>query len=171
MPGSHREFPSGDPPRFAPCRTGRTAARTGAMWTMLIETTASKGANVSTSHVAALASRGSGNRTFVSALNLIQLAVLAREAPSGSVGSQLSPGIASAKYTACSPVPQPISSTLPRSSRLKTFRIGSAFRAAEGEFMRRSASSTRCSRATGRDFSVSLCMWCESAQTSHRASG
>ena len=39
--------------------------------------------------------------------------VLAREAGSGSLGSQVRAGIASAKHTACSPVPQPISSTTP----------------------------------------------------------
>ena len=83
----------------------------------------------------------SGASTFFNPANLIQLAVLARASASGSLGCQVRSGIASAKHTACSPVPQPISSTTPciGRTRLRTSRIGFEFRAAEGENMRWSA--------------------------------
>src|SRR5262245_5992412 len=99
----------------------------------------------------------SGASTFFSPVNLIQLDVLARASASGSLGCQVRLGIASAKHTACSPVPQPISNTAPSvgRTRFRTARIGAEFRATEGENMRWSALTPRRSSATGERFSFS----------------
>src|SRR5262249_22227094 len=61
--------------------------------------------------------------------------MLARASASGSLGCQVRCGSAAAKYTACSPVPLAISSTVPRagSTRRSTARIGSRLRATAGE--------------------------------------
>src|SRR5205807_3705022 len=123
---------------------------------MLSDTMASNGAVCSTPHAFAHTSISSGGSTLLSPANLIQLAVLARESASGSLGTHVRPGIAPAKCTACSPVPQPISSTTPCGgrTRFRTARIGAAFRATVGENMRWSALTPRCSSATGGRFSL-----------------
>src|SRR5215469_11363182 len=61
--------------------------------------------------------------------------MLARASASGSVGCHVRCGSAAAKYTACSPVPLAISSTVPcaGSTRRSTARIGSRLRATAGE--------------------------------------
>src|SRR5215217_5568423 len=61
--------------------------------------------------------------------------MLASASASRSVGCQVSAGNAAAQWTACSPVPLAISSTIPRagSTRRSTARIGSRLRAVEGE--------------------------------------
>src|SRR3954462_1665148 len=76
---------------------------------MLSDTMASNGAVCSTPHAFAHTSISSGGSTLLSPANLIQPAVLARESASGSLGNHVRLGIAPAKCTACSPVPQPIS--------------------------------------------------------------
>jgi hypothetical protein len=75
-----------------------------------------------------------------------------REAPSGSLGSQTSLGSALAKQMACSPVPDPISSTMPLlgRTRVSTSRIGPQLRAAEGENCRALLTPLRSSTTTGR---------------------
>jgi hypothetical protein len=77
--------------------------------------------------------------------------MLAREAASGSLGSQTSLGSALAKQMTCSPVPDPISSTLPlpRKTRVSTSRIGPELRAAKGENCRASLTPLRSSATTG----------------------
>src|SRR5947209_16542096 len=70
---------------------------------MLSDTMASNGAVCSTPHAFAHTSISSGGSTLLSPANLIQLAVLARESVSGSLGSHVRLGIAPAKCTACSP--------------------------------------------------------------------
>src|SRR4051812_2675567 len=108
---------------------------------MFIDTMASNGAVFSTPHAFVHTSILSGESTLLSPVNLIQLEVLARASESGSLGRQVRLGIAPAKCTVCSPVPQPISSTAECAgrTRLRTSRIGAKFRAAEGEYMRWSA--------------------------------
>src|SRR3954447_25268055 len=105
---------------------------------MLSDTMASNGAVCSTLHDFAHTSISSGGSTLLSPVNLLQLAVLARESESGSLGNHVTLGITPAKCTACSPVPQAISSTMPFAgrTRLRTSRIGAEFRAAVGENMR-----------------------------------
>src|SRR5215475_4501204 len=119
---------------------------------MFSDTMASNGAVCSTPHAFAHTSISSGGSTLLSPANLIQLAVLVRASESGSLGHQVRLGIAPAKCTACSPVPQPISSTAECAgrTRLRISRIGATFRPAEGEYMRWSALTPRCSSATGR---------------------
>ena len=75
--------------------------------------------------------------------------MLAREAASGSLGSQRSPGSAFAKQMTCSPVPDPISSAMPffGRTRVSTSRIGPRLRAADGENSR--ASPTRLRTESG----------------------
>ena len=73
--------------------------------------------------------------------------MLAREAESGSLGSQTSPGSAVAKQMTCSPVPDPISSAMPffGRTRVSTSRIGPQLRAADGENCRASPARLRTS--------------------------
>src|SRR5438128_1041529 len=86
---------------------------------MLSDTMASNGAVGSTPHDFAHTSISSGGSTLLSPVNLIHLAVLTRESESGSLGNHVTLGIAPAKCTACSPVPQPISSTTPFAGRTR----------------------------------------------------
>ena len=93
-----------------------------------------------------------GARTLASPSVAIHASMLAREAASGALGSQTTLGGALAKQMACSPVPDPISSTMPFLGRtcVSTSRIGPQFRAADGENCRASLVGLRCSTATGR---------------------
>src|SRR5215216_6397590 len=127
---------------------------------MFSDTIASNGAVCSTPHAFAHTSISTGGSTLLSLVNLIQLAVLARESASGSLGNHVRLGIASAKCTACSPVPQPISSTKRSEgrTRFRTARIGAEFRETVGENMRWSAPTPRCSSATGGRLSLSSVM-------------
>lgn len=111
---------------------------------------ASKCPACSTPHCPEHTSISSGGSTFSCPANLIQLDVLARASASGSLGCQVRFGIAPAKHTACSPVPQPISSMAPCAgrTRFRTARMGAEFRATEGENMRLSAVALRFSNAT-----------------------
>jgi hypothetical protein len=79
--------------------------------------------------------------------------MLAREAASGSLGSQTSSGSALPKQTVCSPVPDPISRTIPflGNTRVSTFRIGPQLRAADGENCRASPTGLRSSTAIWRE--------------------
>ena len=69
----------------------------------------------------------------------------------GSLGSQTSLGSALAKQTTCSPVPDPISSTMPffGRTRISTSRIGPQLRAADGENCRASPPQLRSLTGSG----------------------
>ena len=116
------------------------AASQGAMWTMFKEIIASNGASSSTPHTPSRTSMATGVRTLGSPSVALHALMLAREAESGSLGSQTSPGSAFAKQMTCSPVPDPISSATPcfGRTRVSTSRIGPQLRAADGENCRAS---------------------------------
>jgi hypothetical protein len=103
-----------------------------------------------------------GARTLASPSVAIHASMLAREAASGSLGSQTSLGSALAKQMACSPVPDPISSTMPffGRTRVSTSRIGRQLRAADGENCRASPVGLRSSTTTGHggwsEFDISI---------------
>ena len=95
--------------RAAPAINAVVAAH-GAMWIMLMHTTASA---VSTGQGCRQTSRSSGARTLDTPVCAIQARMEARSSGSGSLGCHVRCGIASAKWTTCWPVPLAISSTKP----------------------------------------------------------
>ena len=137
-----------DKRRPAPARSP-SAASQGAMWTIFSEIIASNGAFASTPHASLRTSMATGARTLASPSVAIHALMLAREAASGSLGSQTSSGSAVAKQMACSPVPDPISSTMPffGRTRVSTSRIGPQLRAADGENCRALLTPLRSSTA------------------------
>src|SRR6187200_3415569 len=110
------------------------------MWTIFKEIIASNGASSSTPHTPPRTSMATGARTLASPSVALHALMLAREAESGSLGSQTSPGSAFAKEMTCSPVPDPISSAMPffGRTRISTSRIGPQLRAVDGENCRAS---------------------------------
>jgi len=136
------------------------------MWTIFREIIASNGASSSTPHTFSRTSMATGARTLASPSLAIHASMLAREAPSGSLGSQTSLGSALAKQTTCSPVPDPISSTVPffGRTRVSTSRIGTQLRAADGENCRASSTVTGHRRWSVSDMSIrysntTVCIW------------
>src|SRR5262249_28066440 len=87
-----------------------------------------------------------------------------------SLGSQTSLGSALAKQTTCSPVPDPISSTMPffGRTRVSTSRIGTQLRAADGENCRASAAASGRKRWSVSDMSICyLTQPCASGARAH----
>src|SRR5262245_50841802 len=129
--------------RLAP-RNNACAADHGAMWIMLMQITASAAA---IGHCAAATSRKRGCRRLVCAATATHAEIERRQASSCSLGCQISCGITCAKWTTCSPVPLPTSSTTPDGGRTcaSTTAIGSLLRAAEGLASRPSSEAFRSS--------------------------
>src|SRR5262245_63444551 len=121
------------------------------MWTIFKEIIASNGASSSTPHTPSRTSMATGARTLASTSVALHALMLAREAASGSLGSQRSPESAFAKQMTCSPVPDPISSAMPffGRTRLSTSLIGLQLRAADGENCRASPTGLQTSTESG----------------------
>jgi hypothetical protein len=121
------------------------------MWTIFKEIIASNGASSSTPHTPSRTSMATGARTLASPSVALHALMLAREAESGSLGSQTSPGSAFAKQMTCSPVPDPISIAMPLfgRTRVSTSWIGPQLRAADGENWRASPARLRTSTESG----------------------
>src|ERR1044071_9072878 len=119
--------------------------------TIFKEIIVSNGASSSTPHTPPRTSMATGARTLASPSVALHALMLAREAESGSLGSQTSPGSAFAKEMTCSPVPDPISSAMPffGRTRVSTSRIGPRLRAADGENCRASPTRLRTSTESG----------------------
>jgi hypothetical protein len=147
--------PFGFKRRPAPARSP-SAASQGAMWTIFKEIIASNGASSSTPHTSSRTSIATGARTLASPLLVVHASMLEREASSGSLGSQTILGSALAKQTTCSPVPDPISSTMPflGRTRVSTSRMGTQLRAADGENCRVSVAATGRRRWLVSDMSI-----------------
>jgi hypothetical protein len=85
-------------------------------------------------HVAAVTSSAIGGHRFGSSASARHAAMLASAFSDTSLGCQVKPGNAPARWIACSPLPLAISRTVPvgGSSRASTSRIGSRLRAVAG---------------------------------------
>ena len=107
------------------------AACQGAMWIMLLHSTAQA---CSTGHAADCASSATAGRTLARPLSRAQSSMLARAELSGSLGWKMRSGRAAAKCMTCSPEPLATSSTRPLAGRCRrsTSRMGWRLRAAAG---------------------------------------